>query len=169
MAPVAVKCEVHHARRYGRSIGNDARTLLKLMSLHSYELSVVLTGDSAIQELNRVFRGKDRPTDVLSFAQLEESFVVPSNDAVRAYDTMMVPLGDVVISVDTATQQAQRAHIRPESRLRVLLIHGLLHLLGYDHEQSAAQARQMFARERELATAMASRAKNLARSRHLRV
>jgi rRNA maturation RNase YbeY len=63
-------------------------------------------------------------------------------------------LGDVVISVDTARRQARRLGVAPVARMRTLLVHGLLHLLGYDHERSPAEARRMFARERELAAAL---------------
>ena len=63
-------------------------------------------------------------------------------------------LGDVVISVDTARRQARRLGLAPAVRMRTLLVHGLLHLLGYDHERSLAEARRMFARERELAAAL---------------
>src|SRR5207237_2701767 len=63
-------------------------------------------------------------------------------------------LGDVVISLDTARRQAQRLGVAPATRMRTLLVHGLLHLLGYDHERSPAEARRMFALERELAAAL---------------
>jgi rRNA maturation RNase YbeY len=59
-----------------------------------------------------------------------------------------------VISVDTARRQARRLAVAPAARMRTLLVHGLLHLLGYDHERSPAEARRMFARERELAAAL---------------
>jgi len=66
-----------------------------------------------------------------------------------------IALGDVVISAETASRQARALGERPAARMRTLLIHGTLHLLGYDHEGSAAQARRMFARERELAARLA--------------
>ena len=73
------------------------------------------------------------------------------------------PLGDVVISVDTALRQAEQLGVTPESRLRTLLIHGVLHLVGYDHEKSRADARRMFAQERELTAALAARAAGFGR------
>ena len=114
---------------------------------------MALVGDSAIRKLNRVFRGKDSSTDVLSFSQIDE-FPPPGN--MRASSLLAVPkvLGDVVISVDTALRQALQFRVAPEMRLRTLLIHGLLHMLGYDHERSPAAARRMFARERELAAVL---------------
>lgn len=88
------------------------------------ELSLLITTDPHIQELNRDFRGKDKPTDVLSFPQLEEDDIGPSP----------ISLGDVVISLDTALAQAKSiGHSAGDEVLR-LLVHGILHLLGYDHE-----------------------------------
>jgi len=156
MRTVALKCEAPGARRYTRAVGADARTILKLLSVNNYELSLVLTGDSLIRELNRVFRGQDRSTDVLSFPQLDNCGTAGVEHAGTRCETMPALLGDVVISVDTALRQAGRIGVSPESRLRTLLIHGLLHLLGYDHDKSLADARRMFARERELAAALTS-------------
>jgi probable rRNA maturation factor len=130
--------------------------LLSLLSLDNCELSLVLTGDSPIRELNRAFRGKDRSTDVLSFPQLDDCAAVRPEYAAAHHETEPAALGDVVISVDTALRQAEWLGVSPESRLRTLLIHGVLHLLGYDHEKSRADARRMFAQERDLAAALAS-------------
>ena len=136
----------------------------------------MIVGDRAMRNLNRRFRAKDRPTDVLSFAQLSEhhseehrseehrsdgAFPAPAEIARRAG----LLLGDVVISVDTALRQARRLRVAPAARLRTLLIHGLLHLLGYDHERSASEAKRMFARERELAAALEGAANARSRQR----
>jgi probable rRNA maturation factor len=95
------------------------------------EASFRLTTDAAIHELNRDYRGKDRPTDVLAFAQ-REGPAGATDDGV---------LGDVVLSVDTARRQARRRG--PEglwTELRFLASHGLCHLLGYDHNDDAEEA-----------------------------
>jgi len=117
------------------------------------ELSLTLTSDASIRKLNRDYRRKDRATDVLSFSQLEEHGRARV-DPLRVRNVEGMPLGDVVISIDTALAQAREDGIAPTKRLRALLIHGFLHLLGYDHERSAAEARRMFARERKLAAAL---------------
>jgi rRNA maturation RNase YbeY len=156
MRVVALKCEVPAAHRYRRAVSADARALHKLLSLDNHELSLVLTGDPSIQKLNRAFRGKDRPTDVLSFPQLDNFATAMPEHGSGNCEIMPAALGDVVISVDTALRQAKRLGVTPEARLRTLLIHGVLHLLGYDHEKSRAEARRMFARERELAAILAS-------------
>jgi rRNA maturation RNase YbeY len=126
----------------------DAVKLIRTEGLAGSELSIVLTGDDAIRVLNRDFRGKDRPTDVLSFPQFDDA-------SAAAAALAKAPIGDIVISIDTARRQAKRAGIDPAERIRTLLIHGFLHLLGYDHERSPAEARRMFARERELASCLA--------------
>lgn len=83
----------------------------------STQVSLLLCNDDLIRELNRLYRGKDSPTDVLSF---------PQNDPVL--------LGDVVISLDTAARQASELGTNLQGEVERLLVHGLLHLLGYDHE-----------------------------------
>ena len=132
--------------------------MLRSLAIENYELSLVLTDDAAIRILNRRFRSKDRATDVLSFPQFDSaadpSAYMPSHGA-DAADTVPIAVGDVVISVETAARQAIRMGLTLDARLRTLLIHGVLHLLGYDHERSRAEARRMFARERELGAMLA--------------
>ena len=122
------------------SLGRSGRRLLTGLELGDAELSVLLVSDAEMQRLNRDWRGKDRPTDVLAFAQREGTGAAPAG-----------LLGDVVISVDTARRQA-RGGRRPLGReAERLLVHGLLHLLGYVHERSAREAARMKQKERELA------------------
>ena len=111
----------------------DATALLTAAQLDGVQLSLTLCDDAFIHALNREYRSGDRPTDVLSF---------PLDDDVL--------LGDVVISLDTAAAQAaQRGHeLRDE--LRVLLVHGLLHVLGYDHELGALEHSEMAEAEQRL-------------------
>lgn len=106
------------------------------------EVSVLLTDDAGIAALNKDYRGIDGPTDVLSFSQMEgdESF------GGRADEKL---LGDVVISVETARRQADERGYSLDEEIDVLLAHGLLHLLGYDHAQPEEAAR-MFALQAEL-------------------
>jgi len=92
------------------------------------ELSVMLADDATVRELNRTYRGIDAATDVLSFSQQEgEAFVGPAGAAPH--------LGDVIISVDTARRQAAQAGVSLQDEVSHLLVHGVLHLLGYDHEE----------------------------------
>jgi rRNA maturation RNase YbeY len=150
-----LRVETAAARRYARALRSDAAAAMRAAGMARAELSVVLVDDAAIRALNRGFRGKDRPTDVLSFSQLEDSR--HSTRAPIGIDpATRVLLGDVVISIDTALVQARRAGISARERLTALLVHGMLHLVGYDHERSPAQARAMYARERDIAAAVAS-------------
>ncbi len=97
------------------------------------EISIVLTDDEQIQVLNRQYRGKDRPTDVLSFSQLE-------GEPLAAEPEGMVGLGDVVISVETAKRQAEEHRHSLQDELDLLVAHGVLHLLSYDDETDAGAA-----------------------------
>src|SRR5947209_9335003 len=112
------------------------RTVLQHLNQTQAELSLALVTDPEIHDLNRRYRGKDRPTDVLSF---------PLADALQSS-----LLGEVVISVETAARQAQRRGHSLREELQTLLIHGVLHLLGYDHEVSRREAIRMRRKEREV-------------------
>lgn len=103
------------------------------MEENNYEISLLITDDETIHQLNKEYRQKDRPTDVLSF---------PMDDEVM--------LGDIVISLDTAKNQAQEREIGLDRETAFLFIHGLLHLLGYDHETSVEDEKEMFALQEEI-------------------
>ena len=122
-------------------LGRVARRLLRRLDLGETELSILLVNDREMRALNRRYRGIDRTTDVLAFAQQEGAGATPDG-----------LLGDVVISVDTARRQAGDAGSSLGAEADRLLIQGLLHLLGYDHDRSAAEARRMQRRERMLAS-----------------
>ena len=118
----------------------DAHWLLRRLDLEASELSLVVCDDAFIRPLNRDYRGKDAPTDVLSFAMQE-------GEAVRDDDPV---LGDLVISAETAARQAAEQGHDLDAELRVLLVHGLLHLLGYDHEVDETEAAEMRTAEAKL-------------------
>jgi len=103
------------------------------------ELSLSLVDDAAIADLNRRYRGRDAATDVLAFSLLEGE-----HDAHRG-----ALIGDVVISVDTAARQARARHRSLDETVARLLIHGMLHVVGHDHERED-EARAMRAEERRL-------------------
>jgi probable rRNA maturation factor len=100
--------------------------MLEHLELQHVELSIALVDDPTIRELNRDYRRLDRPTDVLAFAMEEGGDAAPLDQGHRL-------LGDVIISVPTARRQAKRHKRRLLDELTMLLAHGLLHLLGYDH------------------------------------
>ncbi len=152
--PVDLRCETAKTRPLGRALKRDAAVLMRAAGLHACELSVALVTDAGIRRLNRKFRNRDGPADVLSFSQLEER-EGPPPDPARVPNRRGMLLGDVVISAETALEQARLLGVTPAGRLRVLLVHGFLHLLGYDHERSPAEAKTMLARERALLAALA--------------
>ncbi len=93
------------------------------------ELALVMVSDRKMRSLNLQFRGVDRVTDVLSFPLCGEEASVASRSTGKRY------LGDVVIATGVAARQARNAGNRPGTEFRRLALHGLLHLLGYDHER----------------------------------
>jgi probable rRNA maturation factor len=113
-----------------------AKTILRHLNQTPAELSIALVTDPEIHSLNRQYRQKDKPTDVLSFP--------------LADDLCPALLGDVVISIDTATRQAHRRGHSLREEIQTLLIHGVLHLLGYDHAGSRREAIRMHKKEREI-------------------
>jgi probable rRNA maturation factor len=126
-----------------------ARKVLALLGFEQCELSVWLCDDPSIRELHDRYLGIDTPTNVLSFAQREGEFADLDPDV----------LGDVVISVDTAARDAGEAGISLMHELTFLLVHGILHLAGYDHEGSEAyRAPEMEAKEAELFRAVVDEA-----------
>jgi probable rRNA maturation factor len=96
-------------------------------------LTVVITNDVRIRELNRTFRDVDTPTDVLSFSNIADKAAVPGMD--DSY------LGDVVISYERAGEQAAALGHSVEEEIALLVVHGVLHLLGYDHEEPGNKRR----------------------------
>lgn len=122
-----------------------AECALETLGKSDHELSIVLTDDEHIRVLNRDFRQKDSPTDVLSFGQMEEEFFVSP-----------IPiLGDLVISLETAARQAAERGHPLAAEVRILLVHGLMHLLGHDHLDDGDRI-DMAAAENELLAALPS-------------
>ena len=123
----------------------SARAMLEAVQCPEAEWSILLTGDDQIQNLNRIYRRKDRPTDVLAFAQREGELA----DAEGAL------LGDVIVSIPTARRQAAEAQRNVGEEVTMLLAHGLLHLLGWDHDTDAKDRKMR--RETDRLCAAASR------------
>jgi len=104
-----------------------AEGMLQVLQMRNHELSLVLTGDEEIRYLNRIYRHKDHATDVLAFAQREGVL----GERAGAL------LGDVIVSIPTARRQAQKQGADVLDEVTMLTAHGLLHLLGWDHETKA--------------------------------
>ncbi len=138
--PCLVSAEIEDPLLDLAAVRGDGEALLRSLHLTRAELSILFVDDGAIQVLNRDYRRKDQPTDVLSFPQ-------DGLGALPAGDPRI--LGDVVISVPTTRRQAKARHRAFHAELRRLLVHGVLHLLGHDHLEDD-EARRMQAEERRL-------------------
>jgi pyridoxine 5-phosphate synthase len=141
---VALRCDTAGHTLSLSLLTARAEQLLDLCGHAAAEWSIALVGDGEIAALNRDYRQQDRPTNVLAFALREAGAEMPGREL----------LGDVVISLDTAAREAAAQKITLHQRVTVLLIHGLLHLLGFDHERSDQEARRMEAAEQRLLAAL---------------
>jgi probable rRNA maturation factor len=115
-----------------------AASILKSLEQSRAELSVALVGDQEMRPLNAKYRRKNKTTDVLSF---------PADPSITSETGL---LGDVIISVEQAKRQAKERNHSLKIEMATLLIHGILHLLGYDHERSQRQAKIMVSLEQKL-------------------
>lgn len=144
---------VEIVRRYGgkgfssRKLKPLARRILQLTGHEHSELTIGLIGNAEMRRLNAKFRNKDYPTDVLSFP------------AEQNLPGAMPLLGDVIISLDKARQQAKERSRSLQEEVVTLLIHGVVHLLGYDHERSEKDARIMGRLEKKVYRALCDRGK----------
>ena len=120
---------------------SQGESILLFLECENQELSILLADDRKIRALNKQYRGQDRATDVLSFSQNEEKEESKPNSHL---------LGDVVISTVTAKRQTTEHGLTLQEEIVLLLIHGILHLLGFDHEQSNEKACHMKKKTREL-------------------
>ena len=136
--PVAVRCWVRQISVRERILTIVAQKVLDLVGEPEAELSLEIVGNSRIQRLNQQYRGENHPTDVLAFT-------LPKTPG-----PSFRLLGDVVISLHMAQAQARRFGHHVDEELLRLLIHGTLHLLGYDHERGGQEARRMRRKERAI-------------------
>jgi probable rRNA maturation factor len=147
---MSIEINVQIKRGYGKAVSKKRLQLLAQAALAAeavappVELGIVVTDDGTVRRLNRFYRGIDKTTDVLSFALTEDvadaDFITPSDGVSR--------LGEVIISYPRAVAQAEERGHSVEREIAWLLIHGILHLLGYDHQDDATEARM---RQREKA------------------
>ena len=111
------------------------------MGYQKWEISILLVDDDQIKKLNKAYLNRNRPTDVIAFSQLEGAFSHLNTNNL---------LGDVVISLETAQRQAEEEQTTLKDEIIFLLIHGILHLLGYDHVGSIKKAREMQTKQQEI-------------------
>jgi probable rRNA maturation factor len=124
-----------------KRLRGSLKKLLRELNCAESDLSVLLVDDEQIREFNKTYLQRDRSTNVISFAMREGEFS----------DINPQLLGDIILSVETACRDAEAQHIDFMDGVEFLVIHGLLHLLGYDHEHTTPrEARRMKEKEREL-------------------
>lgn len=160
--PVLVQHRLRSIRINRPSLLRVVRSILSAVGESSSELAVTVVGDDRMRRLNRTYRRKDRTTDVLAFAMRDvrpgqRPWARGKGQGVRAKlhrpiasGSAPALLGDVVISLPTAARQARQGGRSLDKELTVLLVHGILHLCGYDHERSESEARRMQRRERAI-------------------
>jgi rRNA maturation RNase YbeY len=141
--PVSLQVNVRAVRLGRRQLLRLAQTVLTLIGEPSADISVSFVGDRRMRRLNHRFRRKDRRTDVLAFAFREAR--TPHD-----FNRTAAHLGDVVIALPFAQRQAKAAQRPLEEEVVALLIHGVLHLCGYDHERGRAEARRMRRKEGQI-------------------
>jgi probable rRNA maturation factor len=134
---IAFRWQCHPGGRPTRALRELAGAALRRLGVPAAEIGVLVGDDATIRMLNRHFRGKDEPTDVLSFPA---GFEQPEG---------LHYLGDIAISLETASRQAAEAGISLERELGTLLLHALLHLCGHDHERDDGEMTELETRLRE--------------------
>lgn len=155
---------VNRSRRYKvleKRIQKMCWTICSYLGVGDYDLAVQFVGKKAIQRLNKDFRGKDKPTDVLSFPQvlwtkpksvrtrISESLDRPSVSHKSPEDLLpREPLGDLVISLDLAAENAKSIGHSLDREVCFLLVHGILHLCGHDHMKKQEEKRMLSCQRR---------------------
>jgi probable rRNA maturation factor len=143
------------------------KSRLETLESPLYVLDFSFVDDAEVWALNRDFRAKDKPTDVLSFPLFEAGQGDDeSNPIIFPGEEDQLALGDIVISIDTAVRQAEELNHTLEREIAFLTIHGTLHLLGYDHAK-ASERRTMFARQDAIYEAIFQRDQGTPKPREL--
>ncbi|MBI5407288.1 MAG: rRNA maturation RNase YbeY [Nitrospirae bacterium] len=128
-------------------IRDKSKAILALCGLKDVELSILIVNNQRIQDLNKTYRGIDKPTDVLSFPMMgTELNSVPASQPGKLSAQPLL-LGDVVLSMEKIQSQAREQGHSVDCELMMLLTHGILHLIGYDHERSLQEERRMRKKE----------------------
>jgi probable rRNA maturation factor len=126
-----------------KRVRRSALKLLKELDCRDREVNILFTDDAGIREFNLNYLGKDKPTNVISFAMSEGEPCITGSCEHEV-------LGDIVISVETAERDGKKTGLALEHEIDFLMIHGILHLLGFDHVGSRAKAEKMATKEKEL-------------------
>lgn len=109
---------------------SDAKKILELLKYADFDLGILVTTNASIHVYNREYRHKDKPTDILSFPYHPE---LQAGKRIRVKEPEDKNLGDIIIAAEYVTKEAVKYNVTLDERMRVLLVHGICHLLGYDH------------------------------------
>ncbi len=123
-------------------IKNAASAAAEMLDLKDASITIVVSNDPYIRKINREFRGHDEPTDVISFSNRDNPF--------PAVDDTCEEIGDIYISIDRADRQSQEYRVSLQDEMKRLIVHGILHLVGYDHERSDEDEEIMLRKEEEI-------------------
>ena len=135
-----IRSQQKHIFSDPRKIRKAGQKILADLALPDAELSILLVNDAQIRELNRRYLQRDKPTNVLAFPMRKGEYATLHPHI----------LGDLVISVETAQRQSRRFGLNPLQMIILLMVHGILHLIGYEHEGTKKGAREMAIKQREL-------------------
>lgn len=125
-----------------QQIRKTAAAAAERLDLKNTSITIIVSDDAYIRKINREFRGHDEPTDVISFSNRENPFPAPDSDQEE--------IGDIYISIERARRQSQECHVSLPDEMKRLVIHGMLHLVGYDHERSDEDEEIMLQKEDDL-------------------
>lgn len=125
------------------ALRQDAKKLLDVLNYSDFDLGIWVTNNKTIKEYNKTYRDKNKPTDILSFAYHPE---LKPGQRIKVENTEDKNLGDIIISAEYVKKEAEEYNTTFNKRLKVLLVHGICHLLGYDHITDK-DYRQMRAKE----------------------
>ena len=137
---ILIRNQQKHILSDPRKIRKAGQRILADLALPDAELSILLVNDAQIRELNRQYLQKDKPTNILAFPMRKGEYATVHPHL----------LGDLVISVETAQRQCKRFGLHPTQMIILLMVHGILHLIGYEHEGSKKGAREMALKQKEL-------------------
>lgn len=127
--------------------------VLKKLKLEKTEIGILFVNDFRSKELNRTYRGKNQPTDVISFPLFHSIKEIKEAVKDTPYEEDL-PIGDVVVNLHQAKRQADEYNVEIHEEILRLIVHGVLHLCGYDHELSKKQEKRMFRKQKELLDAI---------------
>lgn len=131
---ITIKSTQRNIKLNIKKLHDDAQKILDALHYQDYDLGIWLTTNKTIRLHNRMYRNKDKATDILSFAFHPH---LKAGQRIKPKSSEDKNLGDLIISVEYVQKAAQELDVPLEKRMQVLLVHGICHLLGYDHELDA--------------------------------